>query len=326
MTNKRDDFDPKAYNPEFERSFLKPKYWGTWLAVFSSVLIALLPLSVHQWLAKVLASRLVKSKANSVNNVKTNLALCFPHLSAEERDQLVYKTLYTAGVFTLRFGLVSLRSPEWLQSKCDFVNAEQLFDLTKQNQKVILLVPHSWSIDIPAVLLASKGLPVSAMAKRQKNPVTDWLMHRQRVQYGGRVYERSGGIKPFIKSIKDGYLGYYLPDQDHGAELSEFVDFFATTKATLPGLTKLAKLSKSKVVPTFASLDPETGRFSIEFMPPLTLQETESEDARSLNEAVEYFVSKSPEQYMWTLRLLRTQTDDSNPYREMREHGFIKEK
>ncbi|MFV8386542.1 lauroyl-Kdo(2)-lipid IV(A) myristoyltransferase [Vibrio parahaemolyticus] len=326
MTNKRDDFDPKAYNPEFERSFLKPKYWGTWLAVFSSILIALLPLAFHQWLAKVLASRLVKSKANSVNNVKTNLALCFPHLSEQERDQLVYKTLYTAGVFTLRFGLVSLRSPKWLQSKCDFVNAEQLFDLTAQNQKVILLVPHSWSIDIPAVLLASKGLPVSAMAKRQKNPVTDWLMHRQRVQYGGRVYERSGGIKPFIKSIKDGYLGYYLPDQDHGAELSEFVDFFATTKATLPGLTKLAKLSKSKVIPTFASLDPETGRFSIEFMPPLTLQETDSDDARSLNEAVEYFVTKKPEQYMWTLRLLRTQEDGSNPYSEMREHGFIKEK
>lgn len=326
MTNKRDDFDPKAYNPEFEYSFLKPKYWGTWLAVFSSVLIALLPLAFHQWLAKMLASRLVKSKANSVNNVKTNLALCFPHLSVQERDKLAYKTLYTAGVFTLRFGLVSLRSPEWLQSKCDFVNSEQLFDLTAQDQKVMLLVPHSWSIDIPAVLLASKGLPVSAMAKRQKNPVTDWLMHRQRVQYGGRVYERSGGIKPFIKSIKDGYLGYYLPDQDHGAELSEFVDFFATTKATLPGLTKLAKLSKSKVIPTFASLDPETGRFSIEFMPPITLQQTDSDDARSLNEAVEYFVSKSPEQYMWTLRLLRTQADGSNPYREMREHGFIKQK
>jgi lauroyl-KDO2-lipid IV(A) myristoyltransferase len=326
MTNKRDDFDPKAYNPVFKYSFLKPKYWGTWLAVLSSVLIALLPLSFHQWLAKVLASRLVKSKANSVNNVKTNLALCFPHLSEQERDRLAYKTLYTAGVFTLRFGLVSLRSPEWLQSKCDFVNPEQLFELTEQNEKVMLLVPHSWSIDIPAVLLASKGLPVSAMAKRQKNPVTDWLMHRQRVQYGGRVYERSGGIKPFIKSIKDGYLGYYLPDQDHGAELSEFVNFFATTKATLPGLTKLAKLSKSKVIPTFASLNPETGRFSIEFMPPLALQETDSDDARSLNEAVEYFVSKTPEQYMWTLRLLRTQADGSNPYREMREHGFIKQK
>ncbi|MGR5542765.1 lauroyl-Kdo(2)-lipid IV(A) myristoyltransferase, partial [Vibrio campbellii] len=88
----------------------------------------------------------------------------------------------------------------------------------KNNQRAILLVPHSWAIDIPAILLASKGLPVSAMANNQKNLVLDWLMHKQRVQYGGRVYDRSGGIKPFIKSVKDGYLGYYLPDQDHGPE------------------------------------------------------------------------------------------------------------
>ncbi len=56
-------------------------------------------------------------------------------------------------------------------------------------------------------------------------------MHRQRVQYGGRVYERSGGIKPFIKSIREGYLGYYLPDEAFGPEHSVFVDFFATQKS-----------------------------------------------------------------------------------------------
>lgn len=32
MTAKRDDYDSKAYNPEFERHFLSPKYWGTWLS------------------------------------------------------------------------------------------------------------------------------------------------------------------------------------------------------------------------------------------------------------------------------------------------------
>ena len=39
-------------------------------------------------------------------------------------------------------------------------------------------------------------------------------------------------------------MGYYLPDEDFGAEQSVFVDFFATYKATLPGLNKMAKLAK----------------------------------------------------------------------------------
>lgn len=310
----RNDFDEKAYNPTFEWHFLAPKYWPTWLGIILSVPIATLPLSFHQWLAKKIANKLSKSNKGPAHRTRVNLQLCFPEMSFEQREALVYKTLFTAGVFILRFVLLSLRSKTWLQQQCEFVNKHNLTKLTDAGKNVILLVPHSWAIDIPAILLASLNLPVSAMAKKQKNPVADWLMHRQRVQYGGRVYERSGGIKPFIKSIKSGYLGYYLPDQDHGAELSEFVDFFATTKATLPGLSKLAKLSKAHIVPLFASIDPQTGKFSIEVLPALDLQASDQADARAMNDAIEHFVEPKPEQYMWILQLLLTQQDDSNYY------------
>lgn len=318
MTSERNPIDPKAYNPRFTWRFLAPKYWTTWCGLFGSIGLALLPLSIHQTLAKTIAKRLVKSKSNSVNNIRTNLAHCFPEKSLTERETLIEKTLYTAGVFTLRFPLLKLRSATWLQQRCDVKNGQHLDNLLSKGQNAVLLVPHSWAIDIPAVLFASKGYPVSAMAKRQKNEVVDWIMHNQRVQYGGRVYERSGGIKPFIKSIKEGYLGYYLPDQDHGPELSEFVDFFAATKATLPGLSKIAKLTKAKIIPTFASFNPDSGRFCIELTPPLTEQSEDTADAQAMNSAIEYFVEQQPEQYMWTLRFLRTQSDHRNLYREMR--------
>lgn len=314
MTNQRNDFDPKAYNPSFQWSFLTPKLWGTWLAVLLALPLALLPLRFHQWLARIIALKLSKSGKGPAHRARVNFELCFPNLSFEDREQLVYKTLYTACVFVLRFSLLTLKSKSWLQNQCDFVGKENLTKHTEKGENVILLVPHSWAIDIPAVMLASMGLPVSAMAKKQKNPVSDWLMHRQRVQYGGRVYERSGGIKPFIKSVKDGYLGYYLPDQDHGAELSEFVDFFATTKATLPGLSKLAKLSRAKIVPLFASIVPETGKYSLEILPALELQNEDQADARAMNEVIETFVSPKPEQYMWVLNLLYSQRDGLNYY------------
>lgn len=310
----RNDFDKKAYNPKFKWHFLAPKYWLTWLGVLLALPIALLPLSLHQWLANKIALKLSKAKKGPAHRARVNFQLCFPNMSFAQREELIYNTLYTAGIFLLRFGLLSLRPKSWLQSHCEFVNKQHLTQLTDKGEKVILLVPHSWAIDIPAILLASMQLPVSAMAKKQKNPVADWLMHRQRVQYGGRVYERSGGIKPFIKSIKDGYLGYYLPDQDHGAELSEFVDFFAATKATLPGLSKLAKLSKAHIVPLFASIDPQTGKFSIEVLPALELQSSDQADARAMNNAIEHFVEPKPEQYMWVLQLLLTQQDGINYY------------
>ena len=47
-------------------------------------------------------------------------------------------------------------------------------------------------------------------------------------------------LSRFLAHIKQGQMGYYLPDEDFGAEQSVFVDFFATYKATLPGLNKMA--------------------------------------------------------------------------------------
>ncbi|MFA0405749.1 lauroyl-Kdo(2)-lipid IV(A) myristoyltransferase [Vibrio sp. 10N.222.52.C12] len=312
----RNDYDPKAYDPTFQWAFLAPKYWGTWFIVLLMFPVSLLPISFHHALANFFARRLSKSQKGPAHRARVNFQLAFPEKSFAEREQLVYQTLYTAGVFILRFGLLTVRSKEWLQTQCRFEGEEHLTKHLDNGDNVILLVPHSWAIDIPAVFLASKGLPVSAMAKRQKNEVSDWLMHRQRVQYGGRVYERSGGIKPFIKSIKSGYLGYYLPDQDHGPELSEFVDFFATKKATLPGITKLSKLSKAKVIPLFASIDQKTGQYVLELQSVLEWQDTESEDARQMNRVIETFVKSKPEQYMWILRLFNSQQDGRRVYRD----------
>ncbi|MFA0415187.1 lauroyl-Kdo(2)-lipid IV(A) myristoyltransferase [Vibrio renipiscarius] len=317
----RNDFDEKAYNPTFEWHFLAPKYWPTWLLVLLSIPIALLPLKIRHSASCVLAKYLTKSRKGTILNAWVNLKLCFPNKTDQEREAILYHTLVTAGVFMSGFGLLTLRGKAWLHGNCTINGLEHISNTQAENQQAILLVPHTWAIDIPAILLASMEMPVSAMAKKQKNEVLDWLMHRQRVQYGGRVYERSGGVKPFIKSVRDGYLGYYLPDQDHGPEHSIFVDFFATTKATLPGLGKLSKVCRAKIIPVYAMIDANTGHYIVNIEPPFDNFPTESEelDARAMNGFIEKSAGKNPEQYMWILRLLKTQPDGKNHYRLEKE-------
>ncbi|PMK05040.1 lauroyl-Kdo(2)-lipid IV(A) myristoyltransferase [Vibrio sp. 10N.261.55.A7] len=315
MTQERNDYDPKAYNPTFKREFLTPMHWGTWLGLLVGLPFTLLPNSIRVSLARFAAKKMCAKRKGSIQKARINLALCFPKKNEYEREVILEKCLTTAGAFLIGFPAISLRSKKWLKRNSSIVGLEHLQKLQEDNQNAILLVPHSWCIDIPAILLASTGLPVSAMANSQKNPLTDWLMHKQRVQYGGRVYDRSGGIKPFIKSVKDGYLGYYLPDQDHGPEQSVFVDFFGTEKATLPGLGKLAKVSRAKIVPTFASYNIDTGKYEIEIKAPIDdLSGDEYLDARVMNEVVEGFVRPKPEQYMWILKLLKTRRNGVDPY------------
>ncbi len=318
MNKERDDFDPKAYNPSFEWGFLAPKYWGTWVAVLLSSLVSLLPNALRLVIAKFLAKQAIKVKSKANKRARVNLEMCFPEKSLIEREEILYQTYITSTSFLMSFASLTLRSQKWLENNTQINGLEHLTSVLDGGENVILLVPHTWAIDIPAVLLASRGLPVSAMAKAQKNKLSDWLMHRQRVQYGGRVYDRSVGIKPFMKSIRtDGYIGYYLPDEDLGREHSVFVNFFATKKATISGLGRLSKLSKAKIVPLFAQYDYNTGQYTLDFYPALPFPtESEEHDARMMNECIEEYVSAKPEQYMWILRLLKTRPDtDVNPYK-----------
>ncbi len=318
MSSPRNDFDEYAYNPKFQLAFLHPRYWGTWLAVLFGCFTSWLPVSFRRFIAKCLANIAVKVNSKANTRARVNLSMCFPEKSDREREAILLQMYTTSTMFLLGFSATSLRSRRWLEQNTAIRGFENVEKVLERNEKVILLVPHTWSIDIPAILLASRGLPVSAMAKAQKNPVSDWLMHKQRSQYGGRVYDRSVGIKPFIKSIrKDNYLGYYLPDEDLGRDHSVFVDFFATQKATIAGLGRLSTLSKAKIVPLFAMFNTQTGQYELDFHPELPFPTgSEHQDARMMNECIEEYVSKHPEQYMWILRLLKTRPDTNlNPYR-----------
>lgn len=314
----RNDDDKYAYNPTFSWVFLHPRYWGTWLAIALFCLLSFLPNPVKRGIARTLAKFMVKMKGKANTRARVNLRLCFPHKSEQEREQIIADMYLTSIMFLLSFASVSLRSRTWLENNTTIRGLEHLERVLELGDNVILLVPHTWAIDIAAILLASRGHPVSAMAKNQKNKVSDWLMHKQRVQYGGRVYDRSVGIKPFMQSIRrDGYLGYYLPDEDLGRKHSVFVDFFATEKATIAGLGRLSTLSKAKIVPLYTSFNTDTGRYELEFKPELPAFPTGDahQDARMMNACIEAFVTQRPEQYMWILRLLKTRRDsDINPY------------
>lgn len=317
MTNSRNDFDPKTYNPTFQWRFISPKNWAAWILVFAALPIALLPNKLRCYIARLVAN-IMLNKANSASQrAWVNLTLCFPEKNEQQKRDLIRDGFTAAGGYLLGFASLTLRSKKWLTDNSIINGLENLTEHTKKGENVILLVPHTWTIDIPAILLASKGLPVVGFVKQQKSEIHDWLMHKQRIQYGGRIYERQSGIKPFVRSIKQGYLGYYLPDQDHGRENSVFVDFFATTKATLPGLGKIAKISKAKVIPIFSAYNIETGKFEIDIYPELEDFPTGSEegDARATNAYIESVVKQKPEQYMWNLSLLRTQQDHTNPYK-----------
>ncbi len=315
MSN-QNNTDKHLYDPKFQWAFLHPKHWGTWLGILFAALLAFVPPKWRDSFARYVSTFIVKKNGRVVRRARINLEKCFPEKSPQEIQHIVEETFAKAAQYMLGYSEFLIRSTKHNQKRGVMIGEDNLLPLLDAGENVIILAPHAWAVDYPAVMLAAQGYKVSTIMKPQNNPIGDWLMHVQRMQYGGRIFARSAGIKPFVRAIKDGYIGYWLPDEDHGPQNSVFVPFFATEKATLKGFGKMARLSKSKVVPVLPAYNDQTRRYEVHILPALEQFPSgdEEQDARAMNHAIEQLLRDKPEQYMWNLYLLETQRDGSRIY------------
>ncbi|EJI7465822.1 lauroyl-Kdo(2)-lipid IV(A) myristoyltransferase, partial [Escherichia coli] len=297
---------------------LSPVYWSTWFLFGMIAGISMFPPSFRDpVLAKIgrWAGRLSKKARRRAT---INLSLCFPEKSDTEREIIVDKMFATALQSIVMMAELAIRGPEKFQKRVFWKGLEILEEIRHNNRNVIFLVPHGWSVDIPAMLLAAQGEKMAAMFHQQRNPVIDYVWNSVRRKFGGRLHAREDGIKPFIQSVRQGYWGYYLPDQDHGPEYSEFADFFATYKATLPIIGRLMNISQAMIIPLFPVYDEKKHLLTIEIRPPMDACIASADNkmiARQMNKTVEILVGPHPEQYVWVLKLLKTRkSNEADPY------------
>ena len=214
----------------------------------------------------------------------------------------------------LSIGETAIRPISHLQKRSEFYGLDYVKQARSHGKNVILLVPHTWSIDASGVVMHTLGMPMTSMYNPHRNPLVDWLWNWTRERFGGKMHARQNGIKPFLADVRKGELGYFLPDEDYGEELSVYVDFFATEKATLPGLNRMAKVANAEVIPMFPIYNAEKGVYQIEILPPMEFNGSPEQSAREMNKVIEYFVTKHPEQYVWILRLLKTRKNGEDIY------------
>ncbi|QKJ87484.1 lauroyl-Kdo2-lipid IVA myristoyltransferase [Paramixta manurensis] len=309
---------PIEFIPVFQKSFLAPKYWGAWLGIGACAGMALLPARMRDPVLGRLGRLAGKLAKSARRRAQINLLYCMPDLPEAQREEIIDGMFAAATQSMVMMAELAIRPAEKVRQRIEWHGREIIDTLRAEQKRVIFLVPHGWAVDIPAMVLASEGQQMAAMFHNQTNPLIDYVWNAVRRRFGGRMHARNDGIKPFISSVRQGYWGYYLPDQDHGAEHSEFVDFFATYKATLPAIGRLMKVCRAEVVPLFPVYNSKTHQLEVYVRPPMEglLEADEPTLARRMNQEVEVFVQPHPEQYTWILKLLKTRRPgEIQPYK-----------
>ena len=168
--------------------------------------------------------------------------------------------------------------------------------------------PHFVGLDMGGSRIISEWRGVSVYSK-QKNLVIDRLVLHGRTRFVTPVlYSRQDGIRPVVKTMREGVPFYYLPDQDLGERDSIFVPFFGVNTATITGLARLARLARAVVVPAVTRQLPGAEGYELRFYPAwdnFPSDDVEA-DTRRMNAFIEHRVREMPEQYYWVHRRFKT--------------------
>ena len=244
-----------------------------------------------------------------------NLQWCFPDLTTEQRDTLLRLHLVRYGQALVDMGLVWWGSRSRIDRLCTVTGGEELERLRNSGEKVLLVIPHVLGIDMTGAALSPLA-PGASMMKTPSNPLLHRWLWRGRSRFGARIYTRNQGLRPLVKAVRAGYVGYLMPDEDLDGAHSVFAPFFGIPTATLPVVGRIARMTGAKVMPVFCELD-NRGRYHVTIGQPLSGFPSGDieEDAAAVNAAFEAAIRRAPEQYLWTLKWFRTRPNgEASPY------------
>ncbi|MFT4267800.1 MAG: lipid A biosynthesis acyltransferase [Xenophilus sp.] len=241
--------------------------------------------------------------------VDANLALCFPRKTEAERRRIARRTIvYVAQSWLDRAWLWHGR-PELIERRIRITGA--IGEIDEGHAPTLLFAPHFYGLDAAATALTKHNpKPSTTIYTTQRDPVLDEWTRRGRTRFGNvTVLHRVDGVKEIVAGLRRGGVLYLLPDMDFGPSQSVFVPFYGVPAATVPSLSRFARLGRAKVVPVIAKIVP--GGYEIEVLPAWRDFPTQDvvADTALMNKRLEGYIDAMPEQYYWVHRRFKTRPE-----------------
>ncbi|HSI50145.1 MAG TPA: lipid A biosynthesis acyltransferase [Ideonella sp.] len=289
----------------------KFSHGGARALIFGLWLLHWFPTPVLAFFGEVLGRLLWPLLKSRRRIVRTNLRLCFPEKSEDQREQLGREHF----VFLVRSLLE--RCVLWFGSEARvrrLVHVEGDVHLAERTGAPIMwLLPHFVGMDYAApALTLFQSRPAINIYQRQSNPVLDARLHKSRARFGNaRLIERRSGIRPIVRAIQDGAGFVNLPDMDFGRFAEKdavFVPFFGVQTATLASPARMVQSMKMRVQPMVITMLPRGRGYRVSFQdPPPGFHDPDPVLATAaFNRWLEARIREQPAQYYWVHRRFKT--------------------
>ncbi len=153
-----------------------------------------------------------------------------------------------------------------------------------------------------------------AVYRKNRSPFITELLRSGREVHATKTIEKRD-IKAMVRSLKDGRMVWYAPDQSYDRKGSEVIDFFGVPSMHTTATSTLARLGNAIVVPFFPKREKD-GSYTFTVYP--IMHDIPSgdpvADTRRYVELMEQHIKRCPEQYFWVHRKFKNLPDDYPDY------------
>ena len=278
------------------------------LGVWFMRVLALLPLRVLRGLGWAIGRILFVLAAPRRRVALRNLALCYPDVPEKQRRVWAQETFVVFCQSWLDRSWLWFAPREVVLERVKLTGA--LGEL-EGDTPTIIFAPHFYGMDAGgSALTLHTSRAFTSIFSTHPDPAVDAWFREGRQRFGDvRMLNRNDGVKPIISNLRKGGLLYLLPDMDFGRNDSLFVPFYGVTAATIPSLSRFARLGRAKVVGVYSRMTP-TG-YVAEVSPAWADYPTDDADADTvrMNRELQAVIDTMPEQYYWVHKRFKTRPE-----------------
>jgi len=291
-----------------------------YLAIGLIKLLSKISLSGAQKIGAAIGAMLMARRTRSREVARVNLELVYPQKTAQQREQLLRDTLIENGKTMAETGPMWGYQPQQTAGLIRQVHGEALYDeLMQYDGGKILLAPHLGNWEIINNYVAQRQHDITIMYRPAKMPsFNNWMVSRREAIGCKLVPTTRAGVMGLFKTLKEGQLVGFLPDQEPRRPSGVFADFMGQPTLTPKLPHEMLKKTGAKAIYAFARRLPDAAGFDLYFLP--ADDELYSDDAEvsaaSMNRGIAQCIEICPEQYQWTYKRFKRQPEGMpNPYK-----------
>lgn len=272
-------------------------------------LICLLPHTLSMSIGRLIGRAVHAIGGTRRAIVRRNIELCFPNLTAGERDALTKNHFLALGMSIIEMGLGRWGSDRLHMRLGHIEGMEHIDAAMKAGKGIILLSAHFTTLEIMGRVLEQEGPTFSAVYRKNRSAFITELQRTGRERSADETIEKRD-IKKMVRRLRQGGVVWYAPDQSYDRKGAEVIDFFGVPSMHTTATSVLARLGRAVTLPFFPQRLAD-GRYKFQILPPL--QDFPSgdaaEDTRKFVSVLEEHIRCCPEQYLWVHRKFKNLPD-----------------